>query len=270
MTEDFSRSPATAPSGHLQEEELAAIAEISLRGTGNDDQPQRPSAEQAQHLMACSDCRQALDTTERVLTALRSSVPIEQPPAELWDRIAAGMKEEPAEAAAPSQAQPPVSPARSGWPVTLAAAAVGALLGGAAVGGVVLTMDRQDDDPPETANTVIGEAVLEPVAAEEFSAQAEMVETAEGTMELTVQITSAPDAADGYFELWLRDEEASRLQSLGTVGTGSTTFEVPSGLDLEQYPVVDVSHEHFDGDPGHGGVTLGAGPMEQLSQDEDR
>jgi hypothetical protein len=111
--------------------------------------------------------------------------------------------------------------------------------------------------------TFLGAASLEPVAAEDFSGRAEMVETEEGLLELTVEVSAAPDPEAGYFEVWLRNEDGSRLQSLGVVtGTESTTFQVPEGLDLSEYPVVDVSHEHFDGDPGHSGTTLAAGPME--------
>lgn len=109
---------------------------------------------------------------------------------------------------------------------------------------------------------MFGGATLEPVAAQDFSGIADMVQRDDGSMELTIEISNAPDPAEGYFEVWLRDEEASQLISLGAVTRESTTLEVPAGVDLSEYNVVDVSHEHSDGDPGHSGVTLAAGLME--------
>nr|WP_255545973.1 MULTISPECIES: anti-sigma factor [unclassified Nesterenkonia] len=153
-------------------------------------------------------------------------------------------------------------PPRRLW-VPLAAAAAGAVLGGAAVAALLAQNDPAEVQPPVAVTTVVGDATLEPVAAEDFTGRAEMVETEAGDLELTVEISAAPDPEAGYFEVWLRDAEGTQLISLGSATAGATTFTVPAGIDLSQYPVVDVSHEHFDGDPSHSGTTLGAGPMEE-------
>ena len=39
-------------------------------------------------------------------------------------------------------------------------------------------------------------------------------------------------------------------------------FDVPDGLDLAEFPVVDVSEEHFDGDPSHSGDSVVRGPLD--------
>jgi hypothetical protein len=39
-------------------------------------------------------------------------------------------------------------------------------------------------------------------------------------------------------------------------------FDLPDGLDLTQFPVVDVSEEHFDGDPAHSGDSVVRGPLD--------
>lgn len=161
------------------------------------------------------------------------------------------------------QLQPRSEARRAPWWGVFAAAAAGLLVGGAVIAGI-LDQDTGEEDVP-VAGSAVGGATLEPVEADDFSGQAEMVEMDDGSMELTIEISSAPDPAEGYFEVWLRDDEASQLISLGAVTADSTTLQVPAGIDLTEYPVVDVSHEHFDGDPGHSGVTLAAGPME----DED-
>nr|WP_255316608.1 anti-sigma factor [Nesterenkonia sp. Act20] len=223
--------------------------------------------EAQRHLALCAPCREALAATERALNALRDPVNLLEPPAGLWDRIAAEIAETPAApgptGASVHQLRPRPTPSRR-W-VPLAAAAAGVLIGGAAVAGVLGQGSEEEApaEPPVAAPTVLGDAALEPVAAEDISGQAEMVETEDGLLEITVEVSEAPDPEAGYFEVWLRNEDGSRLQSLGAVtGTESTTFQVPEGLDLSEYPVVDVSHEHFDGDPGHSGTTLAAGPME--------
>lgn len=274
MTEEFPAGHGSADEQHLSEETLADLAYAALTGAGAGEQSS-PHAGHAEHLIFCADCRNALAATTRVLQALQNPVELEEPPPELWDRIAAELD---ADAPTGHTAAKPaaertadsasavhyLTPRRTvRWWVPLAAAAAGLVIGGVAVAGVLLGLDGDEEPPPVAAPTVIGEATLEPVAADEFSGAAAMVETAQGTREITVEITSAPDATEGYFELWLRDEDASRLHSLGAVSTGTTTIEVPTGIDLGEYPVVDVSHEHFDGDPGHGGVTLAAGAMEQ-------
>lgn len=108
---------------------------------------------------------------------------------------------------------------------------------------------------------VLGEAQLEPVAYSDLTGQAELVRHADGSMELILDVSSTPDPSDGYLEVWLRDQDATRLISLGTVASTTTRIMVPEGLDLEQFPVVDVSHEHYDGDPSRSGATLAAGPL---------
>lgn len=280
MTEKFPTGAGRAATAHLTDETLADLAHASHTGTLPAGQTSH-----AEHLILCAQCREALDLTIRVLQSLEEPVELHTPPAHLWDRISADL-----DSAAPTTegpTAPAADPASTGgadatdgtptvhflrprrsfsWWVPLAAAASGLVIGGAAVAGVLLGQDEVDDPPPVASPTIIGEATLEPVAAEEFTGEAAMVQTDQGTMEITVEITSAPEATEGYFELWLRDEDASRLHSLGMVRPGTTTVEVPVGIDLTEYPVVDVSHEHFDGDPGHGGVTLAAGAMEQAQE----
>ena len=250
---------------HLADEALAEIADAG-RFADEPGQPAVVSAQEAVHLARCPQCREALAATERVITALQAPISLEEPPPGLWDRISAELDEDTASAepgeqpmATVHQLRPRQVQRRAPWWGVLAAAAAGAVIGGAVIAGLLGQESAEEEAP--TASPV-GGATLEPVAAEDFTGNAEMVELGDGSMELTVEISAAPDPADGYFEVWLRDEEASQLISLGAVTAESTTLQVPAGIDLTQYPVVDVSHEHFDGDPSHSGVTLAAGPME--------
>ncbi|MCH8564680.1 anti-sigma factor [Nesterenkonia sp. LB17] len=292
MTEQIPARNGFGTNGHLTDEYLAVLADPRLAHTESaadqtDDQtldqihPPLPAA-QREHLGLCGPCHAAFEATERAMEALRDPAALHEPPAGLWDRIAAEIAATPEHAsdrgasmASVTELRPRTSDRNSrrqsqrepsrrsrAW-IPLAAAAAGALLGGAAVAAVLGQGDAAEVELPVAVPTVVGDATLEPVAAEDFTGRAEMVETEAGALELTVEISAAPDPEAGYFEVWLRDEDGTQLISLGSATAGSTTFTVPAGIDLSQYPVVDVSHEHFDGDPGHSGITLGAGPMEE-------
>ena len=49
---------------------------------------------------------------------------------------------------------------------------------------------------------------------------------------------------------------------LGVLRPGTQTFELPAGLDLGEYPIVDVSVEPLDGDPTHSGISVARGELE--------
>ena len=49
---------------------------------------------------------------------------------------------------------------------------------------------------------------------------------------------------------------------LGVLRPGEQTLELPSGLDLGEFPIVDVSVEPLDGDPTHSGVSVARGVLE--------
>jgi hypothetical protein len=48
----------------------------------------------------------------------------------------------------------------------------------------------------------------------------------------------------------------SGLIPLGVVRAGTEEFELPPGVDIGEYPVVDVSVEPLDGDPAHSGRSV--------------
>ena len=56
--------------------------------------------------------------------------------------------------------------------------------------------------------------------------------------------------------------DVSGLVSLGTLDGTSGRFDLPAGLDLTQFSVVDVSEEQFDGDPAHSGDSIVRGPLQ--------
>lgn len=69
-------------------------------------------------------------------------------------------------------------------------------------------------------------------------------------------MTLNKDEAKGYQEVWLIAPDLSRLVSLGILTADSGTFPLPAGLDLAEFPIVDVSDEPLDGNPAHSSVSI--------------
>lgn len=129
-------------------------------------------------------------------------------------------------------------------PLLLAAAAGAALV----YAGVQLTGDGQDT----VEGAVVAEGELGPVEGEGRLGEAEVLDR-DGRRVLRLQLDQLPDAGDGYLEVWLLRPDVSGLVTLGVLDSATEEFVLPEGLDLGEYPVVDVSVEHLDGDPAHGG-----------------
>lgn len=177
-------------------------------------------------------------------------------------------------ATAQSQAQPPESPAAptplpsredraarkrepgggSAWirrpGVWLAAAASTALL----AAGVFWSVQQN-----QPALTPLAQAQLAPVDQHSATGSARVVETKDGQRSLEVRVDK--NEARGYQEVWLIAPDLSRLVSLGVMTSESGTFSVPAGLDLGEYPIVDVSDEPVDGNPAHSSVSIVRGTL---------
>lgn len=158
--------------------------------------------------------------------------PIVPPPPELWSRIEAGLTAAPRGRAVP----------RSAWAVAAAVIAVAL---------VAVGLGRLRG--PSIAAT----ASLEPLV-EGAQGTAVLVEDRRG---LAVRIDDAAlGTVDGYYEVWLADPTVQRLVSLGPYVEGEPK-RLPEGLDIADYPVVDVSAEPLDGDPAHSGDSVLRGEL---------
>ncbi len=102
---------------------------------------------------------------------------------------------------------------------------------------------------------------LEALAENEASGRAEVVVRDDGTRVLQVQL-DAPARDDSFYEIWLIDRDVVGMFPLGAVRPGTQTVPLPAGLDLDEYPIVDVSVEPLDGDPTHSGVSVARGELE--------
>jgi anti-sigma-K factor RskA len=167
----------------------------------------------------------------------------EQPPPGLWDRIAD-------EASAPA-GPTPIDQARRRrrppplWVLGAAAAAV------LAVVGVAVALGSEDE--PE----VVASATLDRLGPT-GSGAAELVDD-DGDLVLQVEAEGL-DPGDGFLEVWVIDSGVTKLVSLGP-SRPDGSYDLPAGLDPEQFPVVDVSVEPLDGDPAHSGDSVLRGTL---------
>lgn len=105
----------------------------------------------------------------------------------------------------------------------------------------------------------LAEADLAPLAQFSAAGSARVVESADGSRALEVRLSK--DEAQGYQEVWLIAPDLSRLVSLGVMNSESGTFQLPAGLEISEYPIVDVSDEPVDGNPAHSSVSIARGTL---------
>ena len=176
------------------------------------------------------------------------------PPADLWDRIAAGV----------SLAEPTVLADRrdsgrrsggsrnSGRRIVFAAAAAVLILVAGAVGIRLVDSSR-------TSTEVVASTTLDVIEGP-ATAQAKLLRSG-NTERLVVTTENMPAAPAGsHYELWLVDPKVTSPQSLGPM-TGSTEVLIPASIDPAIYPVVDISLQE-NGTHDHSGHSLLRGTLQ--------
>ena len=246
----------------------------------------------ADHLLSCASCAADYVGLRRAVVAAKpgplDAAALESPGPQVWAGIHSALGLSTAVVAdplgsptpsspqvqppAPAQSPPPAgSPTQlpslqdradrkqargggSGWirrpGVWLAAAATTALL----AAGVFWSVQQN-----QPAVTPLAQAELAPVDQHSATGSARVVEATDGQRTLEVRVDK--NEARGYQEVWLIAPDLSRLVSLGVMTSESGTFAVPAGLDLGEYPIVDVSDEPVDGNPAHSSVSIVRGTL---------
>ncbi len=186
-----------------------------------------------------------------LLASLRALQPedarLHAPPEAVWAGIERGVEDGPAAASAGEPRR-----RRHLW-VGVAAAA--ALIVG--IGSAIVIGGRD-------ATTVIARADLSSDglagAPAGLRGDAEVVES--GSVEaIHVDVGDLRPASGEYLEVWLIKPDVSGMVSLGTVRADGA-YELPQGLRLADYPIVDVSTEPYDGNPSHSGLSLLRGVLD--------
>ncbi|KQQ92950.1 hypothetical protein ASF62_14280 [Leifsonia sp. Leaf325] len=256
---------------HLDDDTLALLA---LGDVG-------PDAAQRSHLATCDRCSRELDDLRRTVSIGRSSRDVEllAPPPRVWESISAELglglsspaaardgAADPAPDAAADPAPAYAIPAPASladrrsrstgfarwWPVAAAALVVGILAG---VAGAILW--------PMPSADVIAEAALDPLPTWDASGTARLEQSGSGSVRDLVVDLDAPSGTD-LREVWLIDPATNGLVSLGQLAGASGRFTVPTGIDLTQFSVVDVSDEPADGNPAHSGDSIVRGELRLL------
>lgn len=147
-----------------------------------------------------------------------------------------------------AEPQPAQTTGKVSWlrrPATwLAAAAAAAVV----TTGVVVAVNQT------VAPVPLASARLERLDGFSATGSATVTETSDGSRTIEVQLDKTE--ARGYQEVWLIAPDLSRLVSLGIMNSSSGRFDVPAGLDLSGYPIVDISDEPLDGNPAHSSVSI--------------
>jgi hypothetical protein len=234
-------------------------------------------ASDAAHLESCAQCRAEVAALQRGVDALAvpqlaaPGTPVPPPPG-VWTAIAAAtgvsVAPRPEPDAAPAQPAPVAVPAPAPEPpapvvplprrrsrVLLAAAA--ALVVGVGIGAGAVVLGTRGGE-----GLTVSAAALEPLDDSGASGEARVLERSDGSLVLEVDLTAAQLEGE-FYEIWLLDPQVEQLVSLGVVQGGSeVTLELPPGIDLGEYPIVDVSVEPLDGNPAHSGVSVARGELE--------
>ena len=235
----------------------------------------------AAHLDGCATCQDEVTSLQRSVDALAvpafaaSASPVAPPPA-VWgaiaaatgvaavprpEHVAASAAPAPALAVAPAPAatepaQPEPGVVRELRPrrSRLLLAVAASLAAGIAVGAGTVALVTRDG-----ADAVVA-ADLSPLDESDASGNAEVLAGTDG--QLLRVVLDAPDTDEGYYEVWLLEPAVERMVQVGVVRGGTTTLALPEGIDLAEYPIVDVSVEPLDGDPTHSGVSVARGILE--------
>lgn len=213
------------------------------------------------HLRTCSVCQASLAELENVVGVARHpevALGLETPPARVWDGVVAELGDDTGEMAPRQlrQTARDVTAARRPWwhrPTAWVVAASFAL-------GVfgTLAIDRLVADRGDVGGDVVAQAELAALPGWSQTGSASVHEV-DGRQVLTVELPGG--VPDGYREVWLIDTGVERLVSLGILVGVEGEFDLPAGVDLAEFPIVDVSLEPFDGDPAHSGDSIVRGQL---------
>ena len=213
---------------HVHEDTIALLALGESVSTTDDD-----------HVRSCVSCQAKVDQLGAIAHSARAVTDEDKPIA---------MEIDSDERISQSVAAP--RGARMGW--FALAAAVGLLVGSA---GTVVLMNQSDPAP------AIAQATLEPLPGKDSSGVAQVLQKADGPT-LVIDVPNLPEP-DGYYEVWMLTPEAESMVSIGVLGASDVQeFSLPSGMDMESFPVVDISLEQFDGDVTHSTDSIVRGVLE--------
>ncbi len=215
-----------------------------------------------EHLLTCAVCALESDDLSRAAVVGRSTIDVGDlltPSDRVWGRISdelgVGYANAPSAPTVSAKAPSPVVSlsSRRRWVPVLAVAASAALLAGAGA----LSWNLVQPSP----TVILATATLDAFPDWPDAAGQAVLETrADGARILQLDLQAS--GGTGFREVWLMNDDATELVSLGVVRGQTGTFVVPDGLDIARFNNVDVSAEPFDGNPAHSSDSIVRGQFE--------
>lgn len=184
------------------------------------------------HLSSCPACRSALAGLDRLREALADPQLWEEPPPELADRVTASVLVE----ACPRGV--------GSWGLRRLAAAVAVVV---VVAGGLLGWRAWEMRPD-------WEVELVPTPAAPTAAVVVAGWNTDTGTRMELDVSGLPPARDGFYEVWLTDEEGRHI-SAGTF-RDSGTVTVWAGVRRSDFPRIWITLEPIDDDPGPSAVTV--------------
>jgi hypothetical protein len=207
--------------------------------------------------MANDDAMMNADDRE-LLARLRTVKPadfvLEEPPASVWEGIDAAMTKAAVTAQPLEKAVASLARRRPPLRVLSIAASIVVLLG---VGGFIVS--RGSIDRSRVVQIASLSSVGLPGAPSGLTGEADVVER-NGHRYVRLKATGVSPKSGEFLELWLIDANVKGMVSLGAVNS-TGEYELPSGLSVSDYPIVDLSTEPYDGKPTHSGASLLRGKL---------
>ena len=144
------------------------------------------------------------------------------------------------------------------------AAAAGIVLGTAAGWTAAGVLGHTGTPAPTStqsgpASTVVAQTSLTPLPAHTGSGDARVEQLPDGTRHLIIRLSN--DHITGFRGVWVGSADLSRMVSLGVLDNESGIFTIPDGIDLAQYPIVDVSNQPYNGNPAHSADSIARGTL---------
>ncbi len=207
----------------------------------------------AQHLQSCTLCASRLAELTSTVAIARSIGPDDEliaPASSVWSAI---QHELATGAPVIDLASERRSRTPRAWLLVAAAAMVGVIAGGVVTASVI--------NAPQTQE-LVASTELAPIADSGLTGTARVENGPDGSV-LTVDIPDLPAKADSYYEVWMATPDAKTMVAIGTVSPGrQATLTLPAGMSVADFPLVDVSLEHFDGNAGHSAQSLVRGQLQ--------
>lgn len=166
---------------------------------------------------------------------------------------------------APTPLRPDAKDRKARTQLRITAAAAGIVLGTAAGWAAAGFLGHTDTPAPTSTQSgstaiVLAQTPLTPLPTHTGSGDAEVRQLPDGTRQLMIRLSNDPIA--GFRGVWVGSADLSKMVSLGVLGNDSGTFTIPAGIDLAQYPIVDISDQPYNGDPAHSADSIARGRLD--------